>query len=187
MAVELRSLASEANSFTEPRLYAATVAENGSWVFDTLPILSNQVGEFEFRVWAHTDEVSSPAAVVSFTITPPQVNGASVIPSSESIPLSEASGTGYVYLITGPSNGTVCLTSVFPGQTFQIPLDENGEAIRRIRFTTAGWYYLTFRVCEGERRGTAAEVYVDVVDPDGPIFGPWGPDPADTVIEVSEP
>lgn len=187
VAVELRSLATEANSFTDPRLYAATVAENGDWVFDTPLLFSNQVGEFEFRVWAHTDEASSPADVGSFTITPPQVNGASIIASSESIPLSEASDTGYVYLITGPSNGTVCLTSVFPGQAFQIPLDENGEAIRRIRFTTAGWYYLTFRVCEGERRGTAAEVYVDVVDPDGPIFGPWGPDPADTVIEVSEP
>lgn len=187
VAVELRSLATEANSFTDPRLYAATVAENGNWVFDTPLLFPNQVGEFEFRVWAHTDEVSSPADVGSFTITSAQVNGASVIPSSESIPLSEASDTGYVYLITGPSNGTVCLTSVFPGQAFQIPLDENGEAIRRIRFTTAGWYYLTFRVCEGERRGAAAEVYVDVVDPDGPIFGPWGPDPADTAIEVSEP
>lgn len=186
VTIELRPAAQAASPFSLPLRYAADVTEDGSWTFDPAPILADKVGEFEFEVWAYTDDEVSPSDIVHFTLESPLVNGVALIPGDEQYPVAELSDTGIVYRITGEPDGTVCLTSVYPGQAFEIPLDEHGEATVRVRFLTGGWYYLTFRACEGDRRGAPAEVFVDVFDPDAPIFGPWGPDPVDTVIEVSQ-
>lgn len=187
VTVELRAIAAPEASPTEPQRFASTVADDGAWTFDPRALLADRHGEFEYQVWAHTDEQSSPAETGRFTISTPEVVGFESIAPFEPIPLAEAAETGIVATITGPPGGTICLTSVWPGQTTELPLDEDGNTTQRIRFLGAGWYYLTFRACEGEHRGPPFEVNFDVIEPESPGMSPFGPDPTTTRIEVSDP
>jgi hypothetical protein len=49
-----------------------------------------------------------------------------------------------------------------------------------------GTYLLNFRACDGGYIGPANEVFVDIDDPDSPIFGPFGPDPSTMLFELSD-
>lgn len=46
---------------------------------------------------------------------------------------------------------------------------------------------LDFRVCDDEYRGPENVVFIDVHEAESPIFGPFGPDPAATRFELTEP
>ncbi len=171
----------------EELVYVLEADGFGEWSLDLRPVLSDLWGTYDYQVWAFTGLEVSPPEQGSFVLAPPELLGFEWAWTDPAIPLVEASTTGVLFRVQGPPGGTACLVSVYSGQAVEIPLDDTGTAIRRIRLLSAGTYYLTVRACAEGYRGPAAETIFDVVDPEAPIFGPWGPDPADTVFELSEP
>ena len=67
-----------------------------------------------------------------------------------------------------------------------VQLDANGSSVKRLRLLSGGTYFFSLRACAGDYRGPAFEQFVDVNDPDAPIFGPFGPDPSDTIFELTD-
>lgn len=166
-----------------PQQFLADVEPSGAWSFDFRALIPDMPGTFEYRVWTFTESEASAAETGGFTLAPPPLAGFAGI---SELGLAESSSTGVVFEVAGPANGTVCLASVYSGQTTEIPLDANGSAVRRIRLLSGGFYYLTFRVCEGAYWGPASEAAFDVVDPEGPGFGFFGGD-EEPLFELSEP
>lgn len=148
------------------------------------PLLTADPGVYDCRIWAYTATEVSAASCGSYTPKRPSVSGFESLQPFETLPLGEASTTGIVFRTQGPAAGKVCLTSAYAGQTAELTLDSTGVLTQRIRFLEGGTYFLSFRACDGDYRGPATEVFVDVEDP--MIFGPFGPSPEDTVFELSD-
>lgn len=186
IAIEFQRRADEALPVSTEHHYTVTAEPSGAWRFDLRGVVPDAAGVYDYRVWAFTTAETSVADTGTFTLSPLGLAGFESLDPQELIPVGESSTTGIVFSLTGPANGVVCLTSVYSDQTAAIPLDADGVAVRRIRLLTGGTYYLSFAVCEAAYRGPSAIAFVDVADPDTPIFGPWGPDPAETVFELDE-
>ncbi len=163
------------------RQYSAPVDPSGGWSFD-LRAFSATAGSTEYSVWAYAGELRSAAVAGRYTLLPVAVRG---FEGSPTMDISEARTTGLVLQFQGAPSGTVCLQSM-AGQVASVPLDASGSALRRLRMQAGGFYMFTFRACDGAFRGSPVETYATVDDPDAPIFGPWGPDPADQTFELSE-
>lgn len=159
----------------------------GNWSFDLRALSPETVGDYTYQVWAFTDTETSAVETGGFSLLAPEVTGFESLAFGSTLPILEASSTGIVFEARGPASGTVCLSSVYSGQSVELPLDDTGSTVKRIRFLTGGTYLLNFRVCADSHRGPSNYVFVDVDDPDLPIFGPWGPDPSETVFELMEP
>lgn len=168
---------------TTPEVFAANVRSDGSWQFRFQDLLFETPGVYHYRVWAHTDQADSAPLPSTFTLASPEVSGLEFSAPYDPLPIAEASTTGVVFRVAGPASSTVCLDSAYTGQVAHIALDQHGQAIQRLRIPEAGSYFLVFRVCEGEYRSPGFEVFVDVEDPNGPIFGNYGPGSA--LLEVS--
>ena len=166
-----------------PEVFAATIQADGSWQFRFQDLLFETPGVYHYRVWAHTDQADSAPLPSTFTLASPEVSGLEFSAPYDPLPITEASTTGVVFRVAGPASSTVCLDSAYTGQVAHIALDQHGQAIQRLRIPEAGSYFLVFRVCEGEYRSPGFEVFVDVEDPNGPIFGNYGPGSAQ--LEVS--
>ncbi|WP_197280944.1 RNA polymerase sigma factor [Microbacterium sp. No. 7] len=184
VAVEYERQPDEFSSATPTGQFLTTADSDGAWSFNLSPELSDYPGTYDYRVWTVVGEETSTADTGRFVLMSPTVTGFESLDPFEMLPLAEASTTGIVFQVTGPPNGSVCLTSVYSGQAQQIGLDDTGTATKRMRFLAGGTYYLVFRGCEGEYRGPATEVFVDV---EGEEFSPLGPDPATTVFELVDP
>ncbi len=183
VAVELVFRPEESWQSSWTQRFAVTPAADGRWSFDMRSLAESQYGGYDYRVWAFTEDAVSQAASGAFTVSRPLLRG---FEDMAFLDLAESSTSGVVFEVRGPARGTICLTSVYSGQLAEIPLNERGEAVRRMRMLSGGAYYLAFRACAEQHRGPAAEVLFDVFDPDGPIFGPFGPDPAETVFVLEE-
>lgn len=166
--------------------YTVPVAEDGTWSFDFRSLISSQTGTYEYRVWAYTDDTTSAVETGQFTLATPVISGFEDLEPFEEVPIAEASTSGIVFQATGPAGGTICLTSVWAGQSATIQLDDSGVAVRRLQMHAGGAYFFAFQACEGDYRGPTTEIHVDVNDPDMPDYGPWGPDPSMTSFEISE-
>lgn len=166
-----------------PEVFAASTQASGAWQFRFQDLLFETPGVYNYRVWAHTEQADSAPLLSTFTLAAPEVRGLEFSAPYDPIPIGEASTSGVVFQVNGPALGTVCLDSAYTGQVAHIALDQNGQAIQRLRIPGAGSYYLVFRVCEGNYRSPGFEVFVDVEDPDGPIFGNYGPGSA--MLEIS--
>lgn len=165
--------------------YLVEADESGAWSFDLRALAIEAAGTYRYQLWAVAGTETSPVVAGSFDLTAPTVTGFEVLAPFETLPLAEASTTGIVFEVRGAPHGTICLTSVYSGQRALIPLSASGTAVRRIQFLSGGTYSLEFRSCDGDFRGPDDGWFVDVEDPDAPMFGPFGPDPADTVFELS--
>lgn len=183
--VEVTRPVSFAGQIVEPETFAASVAADGSWQFSFRELLFEMPGLYRYRVWAHTGQADSAPAQGDFTLLAPEILGLEFSGEYQAIPIDEASSSGLVFQVKGPSGGTVCLDSAYTGQVAEIALDTHGEAIQRLRIPGAGSYFLVFRVCSGEYRSPGVELFIDVEDPEGPIFGGYGPGAA--LLEVSAP
>ena len=163
------------------RQYAAPVSPTGEWSFD-LRAFEVVPGSYTYQVWAYTDTLRSAAVSGSYTLVPVAIRG---FEDALTIDVSEARTTGLVLAFQGPKGGSICLQSM-AGQVASVPLDATGNAVRRLRLNAGGFYMFTFRACSGAFVGPGTETYATVDDPDAPIFGPWGPDPAEQTFELSE-
>ncbi|MGO1543844.1 MAG: sigma-70 family RNA polymerase sigma factor [Gulosibacter sp.] len=161
------------------REYLVQPDADGAWSFD-LRRLNLRAGTYEYSVWVFTEAEQSTADFGELTIESVKTLGAEDSPRLE---ISEAQSTGVVLQISGPKNGTVCVTSV-SGQRAEIPLGDEGTAIRRIILHSHGYYVLEFAACEDGYRGAVTENFIDVYDPEI-IFEPY--DPAKMTFEVLEP
>lgn len=166
-----------------PEVFAASTQASGAWQFRFQDLLFETPGVYSYRVWASTEQAESAPLLSTFTLASPEVSGLEFSAPYDPIPIDEASTSGVVFQVNGPAFGTVCLDSAYTGQVAHIALDQQGQAIQRLRIPGAGSYFLVFRVCEGDYRSPGFEVFVDVEDPDGPIFGNYGPGSA--LLEVS--
>lgn len=171
---------------TRSAQYSVATGENGTWSFDLRPLGSTIVGSYSYTVWAVHDGIASPSTSGTFELMPVGLTGFESIEPFEMVPLGEASTTGIVFEVRGDPNGTVCLSSVYAGQSVEIPLDAQGVAVRRLRLLSAGTYWFYVQACTTEHRGPALEQFVDVEGPAGQVYGPSGPDPSLTEFEVSE-
>ena len=188
VAIEITRPAGYAGGPIAATNYTVPADGAGAWSFDLRSVTFGLAARYEFRVWVILDGATSPADSGFAEVLPIEVAGFEGLLDSPPMPIAEASTSGVVFSVQGPANGTVCLASAYSGQASDIALDASGRATQRITLLSAGTYLLTFRVCEGEYRGPAFEQFVDVEDPDSPmIFGPWGPDPANTVFGLSAP
>lgn len=187
VAIELIRPSGPTAAAPAPQHFAVQADAVGDWSFDTRAVVSDLPGTHEYRVWAFTDAAASSVDSGTFTLSSPGLSGFESLQPFELMPLSESSTTGIVFEVRGPANGTMCLVSVYSGQAVEIPLDAAGAAVKRLRLTVDGTYLLSFRACEGAYRGPETYVFVDVGDPDGLNYGWMGPDPTDTVFELSEP
>lgn len=167
-------------SNTTPSQYLASTAPSGEWAFNFQPLLPSQPGTYDYTVWAFNDNDQTTATPGQFVLAQPELFGFESLAPFEPIDPGAAQSTGIVFEVRGPSRGTICLSSVYAGQSALIPLDEAGSATQRIRFLSTGTYFFDFRACDGDLHGPAAEVFVDVHDPGELIWGPWGPDPSAT-------
>lgn len=159
--------------------------DSGAWSFDARLIATDAVGSYSYQAWATVGTAFSGITPGSFEVIPLALKGFESLAPFEPLPLDESSTTGIVFEVAGTPSGSVCLSSIYSGQSATIPLDASGKAVQRIRMLTGGTYYLSFRSCDGNYRGPATEIFVDVEDSAGPIFGPFGPDPTETVFELS--
>lgn len=186
IAVEIERVSPAHSGSSKASRYEAAVEEHGEWRFDLRTLVRDQPGQYEYRVWAYTEQASSPTETGSFTLSPPGVTGFEGIAPFEPVPLAEASSSGIVFRAHGPANGTICLVSIWSGQSAEIALDQDGVAVRRVKMLTGGAYFFDFRACEGGFLGPATEILFDVDDPDGPGFGFFGNDPSTTLFELEE-
>ncbi len=186
IAIELQRPAGFPGGTPYTEQFAVPVDPSGSWSFDARALASSVAGTYSYRVWAIADGAASPATAGQFDIFLPGVAGFESTPLFEMLPLAEMSTSGIVIELHGPANGTICLSSVYSGQTATITLNAEGRSVQRLRLLTGGTYFFNVRVCEGDYRGPAFEQFVDVEDPENPFFGPFGPDPAATAFELSE-
>lgn len=152
--------------------YTPDVAEDGSWSFDprglTLP-----AGTHDYRVWADDGTTQSTATLGSFTIEPIVVQGFEDITGFWDMQVPEASTTGLVVSFTGPANETIFVGA--GGRTVMIPLDSTGHAVKRLRMTTATFYWFEFRAIDADGYwGPVVERGLDVYDPDV-LVAPWDP------------
>ena len=159
---------------------------NGAWSLDTKPIAKEIAGRYSYRVWSVKDSNTSAVVQGWFEVLPLMITGFEQLAPFEEVPLEESSTTGIVFEAHGTPLGTVCLASVYSGQSVEVPLDAEGRAVKRLRMLVGGTYLFNFRSCQGEHRGPATEIFVDVFDADAQIFGPFGPDPATTEFELTE-
>lgn len=186
IAIELERPADTSREATTVEQFTVSSDFAGNWLFDPRTIATNVAGTYLYRVWATLGSEVSAADSGKFEILPLTILGFENLAPFEAIPLGEASTSGIVFEVRGRPNGTVCLSSIYAGQALEISLDASGLAVKRMRLHTGGTYLLNFRSCEGEYRGPATELFIDVEDPSGPIFGPFGPDPAHTRVELSD-
>ncbi|MEV4669468.1 sigma-70 family RNA polymerase sigma factor [Microbacterium sp. LWO12-1.2] len=165
--------------------YTPTVADDGSWSFDTRALQPN-AGTYAYEVWAY--DATSQSAVTSgtFTVLPIQVQGLEQLTGFEDMLVDEAQTTGVVIAVTGPPNGRVFITSM-EGHSATIALDQNGYTRKRLLMDAAGWYHFTMRALDSEGYwGPGYEKAVDVYDPDV-IFDPWGGGPDSMTFELVDP
>lgn len=142
--------------------YTADVAPDGSWVFDTRALIFD-AGSYDYSVWAFTPTEQSLATTGTIVLQPPIVQGFEQIDGP--LLLEEARTTGIVVSITGPAGGTVWVST--PQTDATVTLDENGNAIRRIRMLADGWYPFGFAVIDADwyaGPGFSGDP-VDVIDP----------------------
>lgn len=175
IAIEFERHPDAFSSVPSTQQFLTTADSVGDWSFDLRPAITDQHGTYDYRVWAFTDDEVSSADSGQFTLSPPQIQGFEGLAPFEMMPLDEASSTGIVFHATGPAGGSICLSSVYSGQAADLPLDDDGGTTQRIRFLTGGTYYLTFRACEGEYRGPAVEIFVDVEGDEHDTYGPGLP------------
>lgn len=165
--------------------YTPDVAEDGSWSFDPRG-LQLQAGTYDYRVWADDGTTQSTATTGSFTVEPIVVEGFEEITGFEDMQVAEASTTGLVVSLTGPENGTIYVGSM-TGHTALIPLDATGHAVKRLRMSSRGWYWFTFRALDADGNwGPGYEHALDVYDPDI-LFDPYGPAPEEMTFEFVDP
>lgn len=186
ITIELQYPANTAGSAPRSEQFTTAATATGSWSFDLRSVASVAAGRYQFRAWTTTAGQASPATFGQFDIAAPGVSGFEHITPFEKIPLLEASTTGLVFKVQGPANGTVCLSSVYSGQTTLIQLGADGTSVQRLRLLSGGTYFLNLRVCDGDYRGPAFEQFIDVEDADTAPFWTFGTDPADTVFELTK-
>jgi len=185
IAIEFERRTDSPSNGSHPEQFVTTADDAGAWSFDLRPVHTDYTGTLDYRVWAFSGSEVSPADRGSFTLSSPSLLGFENLDPFDMMSLAEASSTGIVFHASGPSGGTICLTSIFPGQTVEFSLDSAGSAVQRIRFLNGGTYFLEFRACEGGHRGPATVVFVDV---EGEGFSPFGfgsTAPEDTVFELT--
>lgn len=122
--------------------YAATI-DDGAWSFD-LRAFDLPAGDHTAEVWSVA--ASGPASAIEtidFTIEPLAHDW---INEYMSLTLRESSSDGFVFTVSGPPGGAVCIWSS-NGQTATIPLDARGDASRRIRFFGYDIYLLNLYPC----------------------------------------
>lgn len=165
--------------------YTPTVAEDGSWSFDTRDLQPNE-GTYAYEVWAYDETSQSTVTSGTFTVLPIQVQGLEQLTGFEDMLVDEAQTTGVVIAVTGPPNGRVFITSM-EGHSATIALDQNGYTRKRLLMDAAGWYYFSMRALDSDGYwGPAYEKAVDVYDPDI-IFDPWGGGPDTMTFELVDP
>lgn len=185
--LELHIPASNNGSPARTEQYVVPVEASGAWSLDARTIATETAGTYDYIVWAARGEITSPADTGQFKVHPLGVTGFESIPPFEMIPIDEASTSGVVIQLEGAPNGMACLSSVYSGQTATVQLNSSGSSIKRLKMLTGGSYLFSLRACDGQFRGPAFEQFIDVDDPSAPIFGPFGPDPADIVFELTDP
>lgn len=186
IALELHLPAASNGSPARTEQFAIPVSASGAWSVDLRSVATDRPGAYDYLVWAVMGDTVGAADSGQFIVNPLGVTGFEGIPPYEMLPVSETSTSGIVIELKGPANGQVCVSSVYSGQTATVQLNSSGVSVQRLRLLSGGTYFFELRVCANEYRGPAFEQFIDVDDPDAPIFGPWGPDPADTVFELSE-
>ncbi|WP_226531254.1 sigma-70 family RNA polymerase sigma factor [Microbacterium paraoxydans] len=165
--------------------YTPPVASDGSWTFDPRA-LQLPAGTHHYQAWAFDTDDQSPAETGSFTVLPIVIQGFEAITGTEDMDVAEAGTTGLVIAATGPTNGTIYVTTM-QGHSAMIPLDETGQARKRLLLNSRGWYYFTFRALDADGFwGPPEEHALDVYDPDI-IFDPWGPGPEEMTFELTDP
>lgn len=171
------------------RNYAVTPEASGDWSFDFRSMGEERAGTVEYQVWAFTDEATSHMVSGEYVVSIPTLTG---IEPYTLLDIGEASATGVVIQASGAPGSSVCLVSSFSSQYLEIPLDDTGTAVRRMRLLSGGFYWLRLLQCdsvspEAMYRGPATEFAIEVDDPDMPIFGPWGPEDQGVGSIVLEP
>lgn len=165
--------------------YAADTTPDGSWTFDARR-LSLPAGTYPYAVTSSSTDGTVSTRAGSFTIVSLGVRGFEGLAGIQDMTVDEASTTGLVIEVDGPPDATVLVVSM-TGHAVQFALDGDGHARKRLVMAARGWYYLTFRVVDGDGRwGPGTERAVDVYDPDI-IFDPWGPSPEEMTFDLTEP
>lgn len=149
----------------EELTYAAAAAEDGSWDFD-LRSLQLPAGGYTATVWSVHNELASAAAPVPFTIAPVTLDG---FYEYHPMTLRESMNDGLVFTMRGPARGKVCFDTD-TGQSAIVTLDEDGTAIRRLRFLAYGIYVMRLTACDGDYFG--ADVPRTVSINEG-MLDPW--------------
>lgn len=161
--------------------YAPIVAEDGTWSFDPRNLVWN-IGTYEYQVWAFDDQTQSIATTGNFTIVPVVIGGFENIVGLEDMQIEEASTTGLVVSFTGPPNGQIKVTTM-QGHSAVVALDATGQALKRLRVNSRGWYWFEFFAVDAEGyEGPRVGESLDVWDPEI-IFDPWGPNDEDMTFE----
>lgn len=184
IALELHVPAASNGGLARTEQFSVPTDASGAWSLDLRTVASDTAGTYGYRVWAMLGETVSQADSGQFEVNALGVTGFEGLRLFEMIPIEEASTSGIVVQLHGPANGTVCLASVYSGQAAIVQLDANGTSVKRLRLLSGGTYFFSLRACAGDYRGPAFEQFVDVEDPN--IFGPFGPDPAGTVFELTD-
>ncbi len=157
-------------------VYAVDPEPDGHWQFD-LRAVPLPEGTHTASVWVVEDGIASSSTPVDFTVAGLTLAG---VPDDVLIDLVPASTEGLVFTVVGPKEGTACV-STDAGQSARVSLDRDGEATRRIRFLTAGFYAMTFAVCDAEFIGPGVDHGLWV---SSGLFDPWGEEPSFVIEDV---
>lgn len=149
--------------------YSAVIDDEGTWSFD-LRAFDLPAGDHTAEVWSVA--ASGPASAVQAVAFTIEQLAHDWTDEYMSLTLRESSSDGFVFAVAGPPAGTVCIWSD-NGQTATIPLDESGDASRRIRFFGYGIYVLNLYPCIDGFDGPTT--YRNVSIREG-FFDPWGLD-----------
>lgn len=151
----------------QEQMYAADVDDTGAWTFD-LRGFALSPGIHSAEVWSvAANGAASAARSVDFTIQPLVHNWTD---EYVSLTLQDSSADGFVFTVSGPPEGAVCVWSD-SGQTATIQLDDSGDAIRRIRFLGYGIYVMNLYPCVDGFDGPSVDRNVMIRQGS---FDPWG-------------
>lgn len=149
--------------------YVIAPESDGSWSLD-LRSLGLPAGTYPYRVWTVRGDEASTATTGEFTITSIEVTG---LTWTEDMYLGEASTTGVVVRFSGPKNGTLFIADSPSGVIALLPLDENGTAVRRMRFFGTGTHFLGITPF-ADGYGGAALLFGLQILPDAGSGDPYG-------------